>query len=174
MSALPAGANIGAADCHVLLLKADTSRDHNRLCYFSRSSSVLACFKPNVLKASVKHRSEKLSGLIPLPPIASEPCHAHSRAELPEFRLLCTGDGEGALETGFRPLWRHQGDFAADAMVLGPFFFGCFGRRDRFTKVASGLIELKPSWASPPARFCFVSASQPYCGSVRSLLAAPV
>ena len=69
---------------------------------------------------------------------ATKPRHARGCAQLPGFRLLCTRDFERPLETGFGfcgiRLWRHQGDFAGDAMKLGlvPFFLGDFRRRHRF------------------------------------------
>jgi hypothetical protein len=67
---------------------------------------------------------------------ATKPRHARGCAQLPGFRLLCTRDFERPLETGFGfcgiRLWRHQGDFAGDAMNLGlaPFFLCRFDRRD--------------------------------------------
>ena len=93
-------------------------------------------------------RSEKFSGLVPLPLLAPQLRHADSRAQLPGFRLLLTRDRERLFETGFGfcqiPLWRYQGDFAGDAMNLGlaPFFLRRFDRRDCFANVAPGLLEL--------------------------------
>jgi hypothetical protein len=65
---------------------------------------------------------EEVVGLLPLAPIAPEPCEAHRRAKLPRAGLLRPGDFERALEMPLRPrlvsFRRQQLDFAGDAMDL--------------------------------------------------------
>src|SRR5690349_16890082 len=107
-------------------------------------------------------RGEKVSGLIALPSLAPQPRHAYCRAQFPGFRLLRTGDRQGALEAGFGlyhvPLWRHQRDFAGDAMDLRlvPLFLCRLDRRDRFADIARSVIEL----AKLPTGPC--QTGQPY------------
>jgi hypothetical protein len=106
-------------------------------------------------------RSEKFSGLIPLPLIAPQPRHADSRAQLPGLCLLRTRDRERPFETGFGfcqiPLWRHQGDFAGDAMDLGlvPCFLCCLDTPQRRALLCPVL------WCSPGDLVLIMRAATP-------------
>src|SRR5712672_2861480 len=108
--------------------------------------AVRSAFDPErTIARSGSEGSEQFASLLRLPLIPPQPRHARGCAQLPGFRLLCTRDFERPLETGFTfcqiPLWRHQGDFAGDAMDVGlvPLFLCRFDRRDCFANVAPGL-----------------------------------
>jgi hypothetical protein len=85
--------------------------------------------------------------LLRLSLVAPEARETHCGAEFPGLGLLLTGDGEGALEIGFRirsiQLGRPQCDFTGNAIYLSltPFFLSYSNGGDRFVDATPSIVE---------------------------------